>query len=220
MNIFKKLIIRQRAEERADTWSGIQPIGQPILATPDMEAKLRDPANRNEPIQRSILALAAINQQHPFTSLPEEGFLVFELSGDATIVCKMTDATSRKIDRTLEFFVEAVEMPTYPVLRLCLEWDRVQGGNPLTFESTPDLQDIDFQRFLSALLKAGKVWIHAVNSDASISILSTLVSFDRDRVGYYKGEVEKATRYFRNLAKDKRNYRQAMEDFYKARPMH
>ncbi len=216
MGLFDKLFGTPAGTTGSDLWAGVPSIGSPMATRPEIKAKLT-PSRREDTTQHAMLAMAATT--HQFTSPRGDAIYIFDFFGDPTVICKMSDSRAQEILPRCEFFVESVDMPTYPVLRTCLDWTRKAGDSPLTFESTQDLRNIDIQQFFSALLRSSKLWIHAVRDDAPIPRFTAQMSFDTARMGYYRGELQTAIACFTRLPSERRNYERAVLACYKASPM-
>lgn len=196
-------------------WGTVPAVGVPIATNLEIRAKLK--ACHDDPNQHAMLALASSVEQ--FFAVQGEGFYVFDLFGDATLICKMSDQTEQAIGRKVDFFIEALELPTYPVLRMCVDWNRNAGTGLFTFESTPDLQSVNVQHFFDSLLASAKLWVHACRDDSPLPRFTGQLSFDQGRIEYYRQELQKAVAIFDRLSPDQRDYRQAIAAFYTEKPL-
>lgn len=219
MGLFKKLFGggTPGSSQGDDMWAGIPALGQPMASNPELKATVSDPATRQDTTKHALLALAATTRQ--FAALRGEGIYLFDLFGDPTLVCKMSEASFQKTLPRCEFFVEAVAMPTHPILRVCLEVARREGTGPLTFERLVDVQDINIQQSFGSLLRSPQLWIHVARDEAPVPRFTAQLRFDQARVAYYPREIATATKCFKALPAHTRNLEQAVVDFHRSRPM-
>ncbi|MFH2044833.1 MAG: hypothetical protein ABIK92_06785 [Pseudomonadota bacterium] len=196
-------------------WSGVSAVGDSIVSTdPKYKEKFADPIIRENPLQLGGFALAATISQ--YYALGGEGIYLFNIYGDPTIICRMKDANEKQIDHSCELFLNSIEMPTYPILRICLDWKRYDGSI-LSFESIPDLRSENVQSFFKAVVQSQKCWIHIVKDNVPMLSVASRLKFDTERIEFYVGEIKKALEYYKSLPMEALDYQKAIQEFYARR---
>lgn len=185
---------------------------------PDVIEGFRTTSFRTNDTQHALLALALSTTN--FHGIGPEGFYLFDLQGDATIVSKLSDSSMSVLDLQGggDLEVTTHKMPTYPILRACLHWKR-KDGRFLTQENILDVRWVDVQRFFDSMLRTSTVVIHAVESEAPIPRFSARLSIDRERSSAYKAAAVKATKWYRNIPEHTRDFRAATQRFWEEHPM-
>jgi hypothetical protein len=200
----------------ADLWSGVPEVGRPMDAKPHLLGQLSNDSWRENHARHALVALAISTDN--FNGIGKEGFYMFDLSGDATIVCKLSDSTVQQLEGGCDLCVETFQMPTYPILRVCLDWER-RDGQTQTFENIPDIAWADIQRFFSLLIRSSRLLIHAVESEAPIPRFTAEAKFDEERCEAYRKEVLKAVRWYNEIREGQRDYQTAFREFFSSNPM-
>lgn len=185
---------------------------------PEVMSQLAKTSWRNNDRLHAIAALMVSTAN--YTAGTGDGFYLFDLQGDPTIVSKISAATMINIDPAGrgDFEVSSHNMTTYPLLRACLHWKR-KDGKFQTQENLLDITWIDAQRFFDSLLSKGKLVVHAVDSAAPNPRFSVRMTFDSQRKLIYRKELMKAATCYKQLPESGRDYRFAVQQFWDANPM-
>jgi len=155
----------------------------------------------------------------------KEHFILFSLIDEASILCSMnSNRFSNEIkppsSKNPTFDIEFFPMDTYPLLRICLYWERQKDDQLYLLESTPDITEINLQTFFSNFIKSDTLWVYLNSAEEKIPLIAGIQGhFNQEWIHNCSKELKKAIEHYHKIPEDKRDYQKALNDFQATHPM-
>lgn len=206
-------------------WDNIPKAGNLIG---DDEEIMREFKGQNDARSRALWASASCSNY--IRKVQEMGlmehFILFSLQDDASIMCFMNkdryyDEFKSPHSENPRIDIKFYPMKTYPILRILLSWEQKNSNNFYSFEATPDITEINVQKFFSNFINSSILWIFINSSEENIPLIEGIEGhFDNSWIRKMYKELKKAIKDYNKIPDYKKNYQIALQNFQQTYPLY